>query len=70
VWKFKEMDIETTINVWPEYMVLSLLLYNSETTTLKATTMKKLLVLEMSCFRRIKGATRRQNQKCGYQNRI
>ena len=42
-----------------ETLVLSVLLYNSETWALKESTKKKLRVFEMSCLRKIKGVTRR-----------
>ena len=58
VWKSKEIGMETKIRVY-EAMVLSVLLCNSETWTLKETTKKKLLVFETSCLSRIKGAARR-----------
>ena len=53
----KEIGMKTKIRVY-EAMVLSVLLYNSETWTLKATTKKKLLVFVMSCLRTIKGGRR------------
>ena len=40
-------------------MVLSVLMYNSETWTLKQTQENRLPVFEMSCLRRIAGVTRR-----------
>ena len=39
--------------------MVSVLLYNSETWTLKETNKKKLNVFEMNCLRKIKGVTRR-----------
>ena len=58
VWKSKVINRETKTRVY-EALVLSVLLYNSETWTLKESTKKKLLVFEMGCLRRIKGVTRR-----------
>ena len=64
VWKSKVINKETKTRVY-ETLVLSVLLYNSETWTLKESTKKKLLVFEMGCLRRIKGPY----QECGHQRR-
>ena len=42
-----------------ETLVLSALLYNSETWTLKVTQQRRLKVFEMACLRKIEGVTRR-----------
>ena len=42
-----------------ETLVLSVLLYNSETWTLKVTQQNRLRTFEMACLRRIEGVTRR-----------
>ena len=58
IWKAKEISKDTKKRVY-ESLVLSVLLYNSETWTLKEASKQKLRVFEMSCLRRIKGVTRR-----------
>jgi len=46
-----------------ENLVLSVLLYNSETWTLKEASKRNLKVFEMSYLRRIKGVTRRERNR-------
>ena len=58
IWKAKEISRDTKVRVY-EALVISVLLYNSETWTLKEVFKKKLRVFEMSCLRKIKGITRR-----------
>jgi len=58
IWKAKNISLETKVKVY-ETLVLSVLLYNSETWALKETAKQKLRVFEMNCLRRIKGVTRR-----------
>jgi len=58
VWKSKEISRGTKAKLY-EALVLSVLLYNSETWTLKEEANKKLRVFEMNCLRKIKGVTRR-----------
>ena len=58
VWKSKTISTHTKVKVY-ETLVLSVLLYNSETWTLKENIKKKLRVFEMNCLRKIKGVTRR-----------
>ena len=58
IWKSKAISTQTKVKVY-ETLVLSVLLYNSETWALKESTKKKLRVFEMSCLRKIKGVTRR-----------
>ena len=58
IWRSKAISTQTKVKVY-ETLVLSVLLYNSETWALKESTKKKLRVFEMSCLRKIKGVTRR-----------
>jgi sorting nexin-29 len=58
IWKAKDITRKTKVKVY-ESLVCSVLLYNSETWTLKEATKKKLQVFEMGCLRKIKGVTRR-----------
>jgi len=58
IWKAKEITKDTKKRVY-ESLVLSVMLCNSETWTLKEASKWKLKVFEMSCLRRIKGVTRR-----------
>ena len=52
--------VDTKMRVY-ETLVLSLLLYNGETWTLKEEAKQGLLVFEMACLRRITGVSRRQH---------
>jgi len=58
IWKTNEITKATKIRVY-EALVLSVLLYNAETWTLKEAMKSKLRVFEMNCLRKIKGVTRR-----------
>jgi len=58
VWSSTDISNTTKMKVYAT-MVLSVLLYNSETWTLKQTQENRLRVFEMSCLRRIAGVTRR-----------
>lgn len=58
IWRAKDIGLKTKIKVY-DTLVLSVLLYNAETWTLKETTKQRLRVFEMSCLRRIGGVTRR-----------
>jgi len=57
VWTSKDISKATKLQVY-ETMILSTLLYNSETWTLKKTQQNRLKVFEMSCLRKIEGVTR------------
>ena len=59
VWISKEIGKNTKIKVY-ETLVLSALLYNSETWTIKETQKQRLRVFEMACLRKIEGVTRRE----------
>ena len=58
IWESKELSKSTKIEVY-EALVLSVLLYNSETWTLKEAQKDRLRVLEMAFLRKIEGVTRR-----------
>jgi hypothetical protein len=58
VWKSKVIGIATKIRLY-NTLVLSVLLYNAETWTMKEELNRRLLVFEMSVLRRIAGVTRR-----------
>ena len=58
IWASKEITQETKLRVYRS-LVLSILLYNSETWTLKESDKSRLLVFEMTILRRILGVTRR-----------
>jgi len=58
IWAAEEISIETKVRVY-QSMVLSILLYNSETWTLREMEKKRLLVFEMTVLRRIIGINRR-----------
>jgi len=60
VWTSKDMSKATKLQVY-ETMILSTLLYNSDTWTLKTTQQNRLKVFEMSCLRKIEGVTRRDH---------
>jgi len=62
VWASKDISQETKLRVY-RTLVLSILLYNSETWTLKESDKSRLLVFEMSVFRRILGISRRDRWK-------
>jgi len=49
-----------------ESLVLSVLLYNSETWTLKVISAQRLKSFEMTCLRKIEGVTRRDRQAQEY----
>ncbi len=58
IWNAKEISRDTKIKLY-ETLVLSALLYNSETWTLRETEKQRLRVFEMACLRKIEGVTRR-----------
>jgi len=58
IWTSKDISKATKMRVY-ETLVLSALLYNSETWTLKVTQQRRLKVFEMACLRKIEGVTRR-----------
>ena len=58
VWTSKELTKATKMRVY-ETLVLSALLYNAETWTLKEAEKQRLGVFEMACLRKIEGVTRR-----------
>jgi hypothetical protein len=58
IWSSGEISKVTKVTVY-ETLVLSVLLYNSETWTLKTTQQNRLRTFEMACLRRIEGVTRR-----------
>ena len=58
VWTSKELSKHTKMRVY-EVLILSALLYNSETWTLKENQKDRLRVLEMTFLRKIEGVTRR-----------
>jgi len=60
VWTSKDISKATKLQVY-ETMILSTLLYNLETWTLKTTQQNRLKVFEMSCLRKIEGVTRRDH---------
>jgi len=59
IWRAEGISVKTKVRVY-ETLVLSLLLYNSETWALKEETKQRLLVFEMACLRRITGISRRE----------
>ena len=58
IWASKDITQETTLRVYRS-LVLSILLYNSETWTLKESDKSRLLVFEMTILKRILRVTRR-----------
>jgi Reverse transcriptase (RNA-dependent DNA polymerase) len=62
LWKAKEISRETKVKVY-EVLVISVLLYNSETWSLTEAAKRKLRVFEMGCLRQIKGITRRDRTR-------
>ena len=62
IWKAKDISVSTKTRVY-ETLVLSLLLYNSETWALKEESKRRLLVFEMGCLRRIVGVSRRDRMR-------
>jgi hypothetical protein len=58
IWKAKDIRVSTKLRVY-EALVLSILMYNSETWTLREEDKNRLRVFEMNCLRKIKGVTRR-----------
>ena len=58
IWTSKELSKQTKMRVY-ETLVKSVLLYNSETWTLKERDKSRLRVFEMTCLRKIEGVTRR-----------
>jgi hypothetical protein len=62
VWRAKELGIGTKKKIY-EVLVLSVLLYNAETWTLKKSDTHRLLVFEMSCLRKIAGVSLREHQR-------
>ena len=62
IWAAKEISKHTKIRVY-QSLVLPILLYNSETWTLREADKRRLLVFEMTVLRRILGITRRDRWK-------
>jgi len=62
LWKSKDIGIPTKIRLY-NTLVLSVLLYNSETWSMKEELNRKLLVFEMSVLRCIAGVTRKDRQR-------
>jgi hypothetical protein len=58
LWRSKDISSRTKVRLYKS-LVLSVLLYNSETWTMREALNRKLLVFEMSVLRRIMGVTRR-----------
>jgi hypothetical protein len=58
IWTAKDISKDTKRKVY-EVLILSVLLYNSETWTLKVNQQNRLKVFEMACLRKIEGVTRR-----------
>ena len=58
IWKSKEIHKFTKLRVY-EVLVLSVILYNAETWTLKESSKRRLRVFEMACLRTIEGVTKR-----------
>src|SRR5271155_1537877 len=56
VWRAKELSSKLKVKIY-ELLVLSVLLYNAETWTLREADNQRLLVFEMSCLRRIAGVS-------------
>ena len=65
IWASKDITQETKLRVYRS-LVLSILLYNSETWTLKESNKRRLLVFEMSVLRRILGVSRRDRRRKEY----
>src|SRR6476661_600134 len=57
IWQARDISLGTKVMVYKS-LVLSLLLYNSETWTLREDTKQRLTVFEMGCLQRILGVTR------------
>ena len=67
IWKSKEIHKVTKLRVY-EVLVLSVILYNTETWTLKESSKRRLRVFEMACLRTIEGVqdgTRSGTQRFG-----
>ena len=62
IWKSNDISNNTKTRVY-ETLVLSILLYNSETWILREADKSKLRVFEMNCLRKIKGITRRDRRE-------
>jgi len=62
VWKSKDIGIPTKVRLY-NALVLSVLLYNAETWTMKEDLNQKLLVFEMSVLRCIAGVTRKHRRR-------
>ena len=62
IWRAKDISVNTKTRVY-KTLVLSLLLYNSETWALKEESKRRLLVFEMGCLRRIVGVSRRDRMR-------
>ena len=62
VWKSRYISKQTKIRVY-ETLVLSVLLYNSETWVLKESDKRVLLAFEMMCLRRIEGISKRDRKR-------
>jgi Reverse transcriptase (RNA-dependent DNA polymerase) len=62
IWKSNDISNNTKTRVY-ETLVLSILLYNSETWILREADKSKLRVFEMNCLRKIQGITRRDRKR-------
>ena len=60
IWQNKRIGQATKVKIY-ETLVLSVLLYNSETWTMKEATKNSVLVFEMGCLRKILGVSRRNH---------
>jgi len=58
----KDISVTANVKVY-EALVLSVLLYNAETWSIKQEPKQRLLVFEMACLRRIAGDSRREHQR-------
>ena len=58
MWTSKDIKNSTKIEVF-EILVLSSLLYNSETWCMKAVSKHRIKVFEIACLRKIEGVTKR-----------
>jgi hypothetical protein len=62
IWKSNDISNNTKTRVY-ETLVLSILLYNSETWILREADKSKLRVFEMNCLRKIQGVTRKDRKR-------
>ena len=76
VWTTKDISTHTKLNVY-EVLVLSVLMYNSETSVLREEDKRRVRVFEMACLRKILGVTKMDRlhntsirERVGYQEDI